>query len=103
MILTGLRRVGNTLDHELAAQGFDGFVAVRKAEREVKNVITRLKDGIKDPKATELANLANCSIANIGNSTEFSLCSRYSPEHIDGYHTSASSDFWQDEVQERQL
>ena len=50
-------RVGNTLDHELAAQGFDGFVAVRKAEREVKRVITRLKDGIKDPKATELANL----------------------------------------------
>ena len=50
-------RVGNTLDHELAAQGFDGFVAVRKAEREVKNVITRLKDGIKDPKATELASL----------------------------------------------
>ena len=50
-------RVGNTLDHELAAQGFDGFVAVRKAEREVKSVITRLKDGIKDPKATELASL----------------------------------------------
>ena len=50
-------RVGNTLDHELAAQGFDGFVAVRKAEREVKRVITRLKDGVKDPKATELANL----------------------------------------------
>ena len=50
-------RVGNTLDHELAAQGFDGFVAVRKAEREVKSVITRLKDGIKDPKATELVNL----------------------------------------------
>ena len=50
-------RVGNTLDHELVAQGFDGFVAVRKAEREVKSVITRLKDGIKDPKATELVNL----------------------------------------------
>ena len=50
-------RVGNTLDRELAAQGFDGFVAVRKVEREVKNRMTRLKDGIKDPKATELANL----------------------------------------------
>ena len=50
-------RVGNTLDRELAAQGFDGFVAVRKVEREVKNRMTRLKEGIKDPKATELANL----------------------------------------------
>ena len=50
-------RVGNALDHELAAQGFDGFVAVRKVEREVKSMMTRLKDGVKDPKATELANL----------------------------------------------
>ena len=50
-------RVGNTLDHELAAQGFDGFVVVRKVEREVKSKMTRLKDGVKDPKATELANL----------------------------------------------
>ena len=50
-------RIGNTLDLELAAQGFDGFVAVRKAEREIKSKRTRLKDGVKDPKATELANL----------------------------------------------
>ena len=50
-------RVGNTLDHELAAQGFDGFVVVRKVEREVKSKMTRLKDGVKNPKATELANL----------------------------------------------
>ena len=50
-------RVGNTLDRELATQGFDGFVAVRKVEREVKNRMTRLKKGIKDPKATELAQL----------------------------------------------
>ena len=49
--------VGNSLDHELAGQGFDGFVVVRKAEREVKGVMTRLKDGVQNPKATELVNL----------------------------------------------
>ena len=49
--------VGNSLDLELAGQGFDGFVAVRKAERKVKGVMTRLKDGVQNPKATELANL----------------------------------------------
>ena len=38
-------RVGNTLDHELAAQGFDGFVVVRKVEREVKSVMTRHIEG----------------------------------------------------------
>ena len=48
--------VGNDLDHELAAQKVDGFVAVRKAEREVK-MITRLEAGVKDSKATELINL----------------------------------------------
>ena len=48
--------VGNILDHELAAQGFDGFVAVRKAEREIK-MMTRLEAGVKDSKVTELANL----------------------------------------------
>ena len=49
-------RVGNDLDRELAAQEVDSYVAVRKAEREVK-IMTRLKDGVKDLKATELANL----------------------------------------------
>ncbi len=49
--------VGNSIDRELAEQGFDGFVVVRKAEREVKDVITPLKDGVQNPKATELANL----------------------------------------------
>ncbi|MBI1927865.1 ATP-binding protein [Candidatus Poribacteria bacterium] len=49
--------VGNSLDLELAEQGFDGFVAVRKAAREVKGVMTRLEHGVRDPKATELANL----------------------------------------------
>lgn len=48
--------VGNDLDHELAAQKVDGFVAVRKAEREVK-MMTRLEAGVKDSKATELINL----------------------------------------------
>ena len=49
--------VGNSLDPELAQKGFNGFVVVRKAEREGKSRLTRLKDGVKDPKATELANL----------------------------------------------
>ena len=49
-------RVGNDLDHELAAQEINGFVAVRKAEREVK-MMTRLEAGVKDSKVTELANL----------------------------------------------
>ena len=48
--------IGNALDHELAAQEVDGFVAVRKTEREVK-AMTRLKVGVKDSKATELVNL----------------------------------------------
>ena len=49
--------VGNALDRELATQGFDGFVVVRKAGRAVKGVMSRLKDGVQNPKATELANL----------------------------------------------
>lgn len=49
--------IGNTLDRELAAQGFEGFVAVRKADREIKSKMSRLKEGVRDPKATELANL----------------------------------------------
>ena len=49
--------VGNSLDPELAQKGFNGFVVVRKLEREGKSRLTRLKDGVKDPKATELANL----------------------------------------------
>ena len=39
-------RVGNDLDRELAAQEVDSYVAVRKAEREVK-IMTRLKDGVE--------------------------------------------------------
>ncbi|MCE2395153.1 ATP-binding protein [Candidatus Poribacteria bacterium] len=50
-------RVGNTLDRELAAQGFDGFVAVRKVEREVKSVVTHIKDGVQNPKITKLVQL----------------------------------------------
>ena len=50
-------RVGNTLDRELAAQGIEGCVAVRKAKREQKSTVTRLKDGVQNPKAKELANL----------------------------------------------
>ena len=53
--------VGNALDYEFAAQGFDGFVVVRKGERkterEVRRMMTRLKDGVQNPKAKELANL----------------------------------------------
>ena len=49
--------LGNSLDTELAQQGFDGFVVVRKVEREEKDVMARLKDGVQDPKANELANL----------------------------------------------
>ena len=49
--------VGNSLDPELPQTGFNGFVVVRKAAQEVKSTRTRLKDGVKDPKSTELANL----------------------------------------------
>lgn len=49
--------VGNSIDPELIRTGFNGFVVVRKTEREVKNVITRIKDGVQNPKATELAQL----------------------------------------------
>ena len=49
--------VGNSIDPELIRTGFNGFVVVRKAEREVKNVVTRIKDGVQNPKATELAQL----------------------------------------------
>lgn len=49
--------VGNSLDPELNQTGFNGFVVVRKIEREVKSTMTPLKDGVKDSKATELANL----------------------------------------------
>lgn len=50
-------RIGNTLDIELAAQGFDGNVVVRKAEREAKGMMHRLKDGVQNSKAKELASL----------------------------------------------
>ena len=50
-------KVGNSLDPELAQKGFNGFVVVRKAKRKKESRLTRLKDGVKDPKATELANL----------------------------------------------
>ena len=49
--------LGNSLDTELAQQGFDGFVVVRKVEREEKDVMARLKDGVQDPKANELVQL----------------------------------------------
>ena len=49
--------VGNSLDPELAQKGFNGFVVVRKLEREAKNVVTRLKDGVQNLKATKLASL----------------------------------------------
>ncbi len=49
--------VGNSLDPELAQKGFNGFVVVRKLEREAKSVVTRLKDGVQNLKATKLANL----------------------------------------------
>ena len=50
-------KFGNSLDTELAQQGFDGFVVVRKVEQEEKKVMARLKDGVQNSKATELANL----------------------------------------------
>ena len=50
-------KFGNSLDIELARQGFDGFVVVRKVEREEKDVRPRLKNGVRNPKATELASL----------------------------------------------
>ena len=49
--------VGNSLDPELAQKGFNGFVLVRKVEKEVKSIVTRIKDGVQNPKATELAQL----------------------------------------------
>ena len=49
--------VGNSLDPELSQKGFNGFVVVRKLEREAKNVVTRLKDGVQNLKATKLAGL----------------------------------------------
>ena len=49
--------VGNSLDPELAQKGFNGFVVVRKVEREVKSVVPRIKDGVQNPKATELVQL----------------------------------------------
>lgn len=49
--------VGNSLDAELTRTGFNGFVVVRKAARVGNSRSTRLKDGVKDPRATELANL----------------------------------------------
>ena len=53
----GAAKLGNFLDTELAQQGFDGFVVVRKTERKEKDTITHLKDGVQNPKVTELANL----------------------------------------------
>lgn len=50
-------QVGNDLDRELAAQGFDGYVVVRKTERDVKNGTIRLKDGVQNPKVNELVSL----------------------------------------------
>jgi hypothetical protein len=50
-------KVGNSLDPELAQKGFNGFVVVRKVEREVKSVVTHIKDGVQNPKATKLAQL----------------------------------------------
>lgn len=49
--------VGNSLDAELTRTEFNGFVVVRKVAREGNSRLTRLKDGVKDSKATELANL----------------------------------------------
>ena len=49
--------VGNSLDPELAQKGFNGFVVVRKVEREVKSVVTHLKDGVQNLKTTKLASL----------------------------------------------
>ena len=45
---------GNFLDTELGQQGFDGFVVVRKIEREEKDAMMRLKDGVQNPKTIEL-------------------------------------------------
>ena len=45
---------GNFLDAELGQQGFDGFVVVRKIEREEKDAMKRLKDGVQNPKTIEL-------------------------------------------------
>ncbi len=47
-------KLGNSLDTELAQQGFDGFVVVRKVEREEKDAMDRLKGGVQNPKTTEL-------------------------------------------------
>lgn len=52
-------KLGNSLDLELAAEGFDGFVVVRKGEQTVNRGVERLKHGVRDPKATELANLVS--------------------------------------------
>ena len=49
--------VGNSLDAELTRTGFNGFVVVRRLEREPKTVVTRLKDGVQNLKATKLASL----------------------------------------------
>lgn len=49
--------IGNSLDNELVAQDFDGFVTVRKAEKAVAKITGRLKRGVKDSKATDFVNL----------------------------------------------
>ena len=49
--LDNAARLGNDLDRELAEQGFDGFVVVRKAEQTTKRAVARLEHGVRDPKA----------------------------------------------------
>jgi hypothetical protein len=49
--------VGNTLDGRFSADGFDGFVTVRRGKRETARVETPLDKGVHDPRATQLARL----------------------------------------------
>jgi hypothetical protein len=49
--------VGNQLDHTFSSEGFDGFVTVRRGRKEKGQSQSPLKDGVHDPRATELARL----------------------------------------------
>jgi AAA ATPase domain len=49
--------VGNALDKQFSELGFDGFVTVRRGQRENSRTETPIKDGVHDPRATQLARL----------------------------------------------
>lgn len=49
--------MGNSLDRDLVANGFNGFITVRPSDGPLSQVSGALKKGVLDPRATELINL----------------------------------------------